>query len=181
MEYPEIANEIITMAQQDQLLRFDKRPLGDKDKEDEIKRTNQEYELKIRAIIKKIGWPTISKVGREASFKAWLLVQHHSEEFQKESLELMEKVYAENMSEIDPQNIAYLKDKILVRQNSKQLYGTQAKKASDGKFYIFPIEDRAHVNERRKAVGLNTLEEYMNGDLFQGFNLQITDDLTLFP
>jgi hypothetical protein len=50
---------------------------------------------------------------------------------------------------------AYLVDRVAVAENRKQTYGTQF----DGQ-EPFPIDDEAHVDQRRKAVGMGTLAEY---------------------
>jgi len=78
----------------------------------------------LKKLIKKIGWPTTSAVGRVASQAAWLLVQHadHDPKFQDNCLKLMKKLPRDEVSLI---NIAYLEDRVRVANNKPQLYGTQ--------------------------------------------------------
>ena len=52
-------------------------------------------------------------------------------------------------------HITYLTDRILTKQNKKQLYGTQF---SNGQPY--PIKDKSNLNKRRKKRGLGSFEEY---------------------
>ncbi len=55
---------------------------------------------------------------------------------------------------------AYLVDRVRVSRQQPQVYGTQFTQSADGGFQPQPIEDSAHVDERRKSVGLVSLAEY---------------------
>ncbi len=114
---------------------------------------------RMKEIIEQIGWPTRSKVGKYASESAWLLVQHadHDRAFQKMCLDLMK---AQSAGEVSPANIAYLEDRVRVGEGRPQLYGTQFYADEAGNIGPRPIEDPDHVDERRKAVGLQPLSEY---------------------
>ena len=66
-------------------------------------------------------------------------------------------------------HLAFLEDRILMRNKKKQLYGTQAvwdKTLRKNK--IYPIEDLKNVNQRRKKLGLESIEKYAesNGYIF---------------
>jgi hypothetical protein len=56
-------------------------------------------------------------------------------------------------------HVAYLTDRVLVAEGHPQIYGTQFK-PENGHMVPFPIQDEEHVDERRKEVGLSSLEEY---------------------
>jgi len=110
-------------------------------------------------IIEKIGYPTILKVGEKASKAAWLVIQHAISQppFMKKCFELLKKaVSRENASPLD---LAYLTDRIAVFEGGAQLYGTQFDWDESGVLNPQPFDDLAQVNQRRKALGLNTLEE----------------------
>jgi hypothetical protein len=79
----------------------------------------------LKGIVAERGWPTISQVGEEAAFNAWLLVQHadHDPLFQLRSLRLMEPLVAQG--EVTKQNYAYLYDRIMLKLAGKQRYATQ--------------------------------------------------------
>ena len=104
------------------------------------------------------GWPLISEVGEEASDAAWLLVRHadHKPEFQARCLDIL-KALPEG--EVRPANIAYLEDRVRLAQGRPQLYGTQFYREGDT-FGPWPIEDEAHLEERRAAMGLGTFEAH---------------------
>lgn len=64
--------------------------------------------------------------------------------------------------DINPMAIAMLEDRILVNSGKKQLYGTQYFYTDDKgmkKRVIYPIEDIMNIDDRRKAVGLQSLRE----------------------
>lgn len=110
-------------------------------------------------IIDIIGYPTIEKVGKEANEAAWLVIQHAigQPEFMRKSAKLLEKEVRQNRA--DPKSLAYLTDRIAVLEGKEQLYGTQFDWDKHGNLSPSPIDDVNKVNERRKSMGLNTLDE----------------------
>jgi hypothetical protein len=145
-----IADEIMKMSEADQQMRKS----GQWDSSIDIANTQR-----MKEIVAQIGWPTRSKVGGRASEMAWLLVQHadHDRAFQAMCLDLMK---AQSAGEVSPANIAYLEDRVRVGEGRLQLYGTQFYADEAGNFGPKPIEDPDHVDERRKAIGLQPLSEY---------------------
>lgn len=115
---------------------------------------------RMRGIIAEIGWPTRSKVGEAAEHKAWLLVQHADADraFQRECLELMRE---QPEGEVCAKHLAYLDDRIRTGEGRPQLYGTQLRGGPSGELAPSAIEDPEHVDERRAAVGLGPLSEYV--------------------
>jgi hypothetical protein len=113
----------------------------------------------MQQIVADSGWPTISKVGQHASHMAWLLVQHadHDRDFQRSCLALMR---AQLVGEVNPQDIAYLEDRVRVGEGRPQLYGTQFHTNEQGELEPYPIEDQNQVDTRRAEVGLSSLAEY---------------------
>jgi hypothetical protein len=110
---------------------------------------------RIREIISAHGWPGRSLVGEDGASAAWLLAQHADDdpEFQQRALELMRA--AVDAGDADAGELAYLTDRVLVAQGKPQLYGTQF-----GVSGPQPIEDEAHLDERRAAVGLEPFADY---------------------
>lgn len=117
---------------------------------------DQDSQTRMMEIIESDGWPTISKVGPEASNAAWLLVQHApSLEFMERCLTLMKTCPA---GEVKPANIAFLEDRVLMINGEPQIYGTQFQgRGKDMK--VYPIKDPEHIDERRASVGLDTFKE----------------------
>lgn len=61
----------------------------------------------------------------------------------------------------NPGNLAYLEDRVALREGRKQIYGSQAaKNKKTNKMYISPMIDPDNVDKRRAEVGLGTIAEY---------------------
>jgi len=155
-----IAQEIREMYKQDQEMR--KRALSNEgiiesNEDDTLDRRNTE---RMKEIVDKIGWPTISRFGEEISNAAWLLVQHADQdvEFQKRCLDLIKDL---PQGEVSKRNLAYLEDRARVNEGRPQLYGTQFGGEGDA-YGPKPIEDPDHVDERRAALGMESLADYRN-------------------
>jgi hypothetical protein len=113
----------------------------------------------LNKVIKIIGWPTISKVGKEASDAASLIARHadHDVAFQKECLRIMSRCERYDVPEIE---IAYLHDRICVNEKRPQFFGTQFTTDVYGAYGPQPIELPEFVDERRAEVGSVSLAEY---------------------
>jgi hypothetical protein len=119
-------------------------------------RDNTEW---LRSVIQEWGWPERSLVGEHGADAAWLLAQHsdHDVAFQRECLDLLEAAVASG--DASRSNLAYLSDRVLLKERGKQVYGTQFTNGPDGP-EPQPIEDPESVEERRAAAGLISLAEY---------------------
>jgi hypothetical protein len=115
----------------------------------------------LETIIEQQGFPGLSVVDVDGLQAMFLLIQHSPNfEFQKKCLALMELALPQGES--DPVHVAYLTDRILMREGKPQIYGTQGSSLENGVIVPHPIEGEEHVNERRKAIGLEPVEEYFN-------------------
>ena len=117
----------------------------------------------VRQIFKSYGYPGYDKVGEESSNQFWLLVQHADKhpEFQDSVLNKM-KTEANKKNASLP-NYAYLVDRVKVNTNQLQIYGTQMKINGAGTSYEpKPVFEPEKLNERRRLVGLTTIEDYVN-------------------
>ncbi|MES2061505.1 MAG: DUF6624 domain-containing protein [Bacteroidota bacterium] len=119
-------------------------------------------EAEAKRIITKYGYPGYSLVGESGSSRFWAIVQHCDDDiaFQQKVLLLMKKeVGRKNAS---GENYAYLTDRVLSNLNQKQLYGTQGiRDPKTKKWTPLPIKDAAHVEARRKAIGMISLKQYI--------------------
>ena len=152
-----IAIELNEMAAQDQKMRFDhQNPNIRAEFDPEIDRNNTS---RLKEIVQHLGRPTISLVGEEASYAAWLIIQHadHDTVFQKKCLELMKKT---PKGDVLLPNIAYLTDRVAVNLGKPQTYGTQFYKNTRGEIVPRPIRNPKTVEQRRKRMGLETFEVY---------------------
>lgn len=112
---------------------------------------------RLKKIVAEFGCIDIPRFGQNTSHYAWLIVQHanHDIAFQEEYLALMLK------SEVLNRDVAYLTDRIAILRGEPQTYGTQFDPATLLSNYSpYPIKNMEVVDQRREAMGLNTMEEH---------------------
>lgn len=154
-----LAAELRSMAQEDQRIR--KRLLQEFSVEKgwmECRRVDVANTDRLREIVNRHGWPGRSLVGKKGAGQAWLLAQHASPNFQRQTLRLLAE--AVDRGEATQRQLAYLTDRVRMNEGRDQLYGTQFKGASDGTWVPWPIEKPEQLDARRKAVGLEPFAEY---------------------
>ncbi len=173
--YEALRDELVRMGEEDQRYRAElqdrlikrsivgasapsEEDLALQKKQDEIDRRNL---ARLEAIVGQHGWPVRSLVGEEASGAAFLILQHADLTFQKKYFPLLKKAAAEGEARLA--DAAMLEDRIRMREGKKQIYGTQVHSGPEagGKLELYPIEDEGHVEERRAAVGLPPLADYL--------------------
>lgn len=123
-----------------------------------VDRANQQTVI---SIIKKCGFPDGAVLGKEAVEAAFFVIQHADLALQKQYYADFEK--GAQKGYLSKSALALMEDRILMREGKKQKYGTQLTKDDNGEWQVYPIEDPEHVNERRAAVGLGPIEEYLAG------------------
>jgi len=150
----EIAKELIDMAHhdlqvRDKLLKEGKLSAGYNPEMESVHKKNA---ARLNEIINAIGYPTRLIVGEEASNAAWLIVQHAISE-----PALMKKCYkllSASDGEVNPQNLAYLHDRICYFEGRPQKYGTQFDNRG-----LYPVEDIEEMIRLRKELQLGELEQ----------------------
>jgi len=161
MKHQEIAKKIISLKSADLQLRnnlIEEGELSDGYNTAMKNMHNSNAEI-LDEIIDTIGYPTIELVGIEASEAAWLVIQHAIEKpsFMIKCLKLLQQVSNNNSTYLT--QVAYLQDRIAVFQGRLQLYGTQFDWDKQGELSPQDYDDIIKVNQRRKSIGLNTLQE----------------------
>lgn len=156
-----IKHVLSEMVKADQAIRSDIVFLNlDACKIAEMQKIDLENTTILKEILTKYDWLTISEFGPEADHNAWLLLQHadQDQEFQKEILKRLEKLYLSG--ETNAQNFAYLYDRIAIKENRLQKYGTQGF-IKDGKWVPYDTEDIENLDSTRETVGLSSFSEYL--------------------
>ena len=113
----------------------------------------------VKRILDTYGYPTYTLVGEESSKHYFLLVQHSDFDlkFQQQALKTMRRaVISKNAS---GQQYAYLSDRIALNEGKPQVYGTQV--LMSGNTRVKPCIAPDKLNNRRKSVGLEPIEEYL--------------------
>ena len=165
----DLAEELKSMAAIDQIAANNAFPPSDythlsqeqwETFKDSVYRKNQK---RTKEILDKYGFVGYDIVGKQGSFNFWLIVQHsdHNPEFQTEVLEKM-KVEVDRKN-AESRNYGLLVDRVKLNLGQGQVYGTQVTyNKHTGQAYPRKLIDSVNVNERRKAVGLEPLEIYLN-------------------
>jgi len=163
----ELADELKRMAEVDQIAAYI--PQGEYTKmsneqwntfKDSVFTTHQK---RLKQIFDQHGFVGFDLAGEEGSQNFWLMVQHsdHDPDFQKEVLNKM-KIQVDNKN-AKPSNYGLLVDRVRLNTGQKQVYGTQVTyNMETGQAFPKSLEDSLNVNERRKSVELEPIEDYLN-------------------
>lgn len=92
----------------------------------------------------------------------WIVIDHASLEKQEQYLPLIEQMSLDGL--IGRDEYAILFDRVAMKQNRKQRYGSQSiqfGKNQDVQLYIWPVENPAAIDSLRASVGLSPLVEYL--------------------
>lgn len=161
MNHSEIAQKIIDLKNNDLELRESLKQNGllGEGYNDEMAKLHDKNAMILENIIDMIGYPVADKVGKEASEAAWLVIQHSigRPKFMRKCARLLENEVKNKNA--DPQHFAYLSDRIAVLEGKPQLYGTQFDWDSSGLLNPDRFDDVSKVNERRKSIGLNNVQD----------------------
>jgi hypothetical protein len=112
----------------------------------------------LKAMLPAKGWFTLSAYGAPAAKAAFLIVQHavNDPDLMKTVLARMEPLLAKK--EVDGEAYALLYDRVSLQFLKRpQRYGSQVQ-CQHGKAVVMTLEDPAHVDDRRKAIGLTMAE-----------------------
>ena len=113
---------------------------------------------RLKEIVRQCGWPTKRLVGGDGVQSAFIVLQHGDHAFQKQMMPAIETAFKHN--QLSNQDYAEFVDRVLVGDGKPQKYGSQVR-FSGGQITIEPIEDEAHVDQRRAKLGLMPLKDYM--------------------
>jgi len=130
--------------------------------QDSVFTTNK---MKVEALFTKYGFLGFDKVGKEGSNHFWLLVQHLDKypEFQNKVLKAMATEVKKGNA--NPNNYAYLYDRVKANAGEKQLFGTQLTYETESTGRAIPkigLADSANVDRLRKEYNLEPLKDYLN-------------------
>jgi len=128
----------------------------------EIERQDIENQKQLKTMLPSRGWFLKNEMGPEALEAAWLIVQHAI----NSDIALVRAVLGSMKAllptgEIEKADYAMLADRVSVVDGVRQTYGTQMI-CNAFKWVLYPIEDEAGVEARRKEMGLGvTLAEQL--------------------
>jgi hypothetical protein len=157
-----LSQELVALAKGDLSIRDElvaDGSLGSYGYHPRMEAVHKDNAARLAAIIEQYGWPGKSLVGEDGAWAAWLIAQHaiSNPPFVRHCLSLLKQAASNN--EVIPWHAAMLEDRVRMYEGKPQIYGTQFQPSKCGELNPYPIENPESVNERRLAVGLNTLEE----------------------
>jgi hypothetical protein len=157
--HPELAEELVRRTDEDRAAQPD--PFGDDvDRQLAYRLVTTRNADRLAEIMDEHGWPTVALVGAEGSRRAWLIAQHADRQLdvQRRAVRLMAEAVATGQA--DTAQLAFLRDRVLTNEGLPQVYGTQIAGVRDGQPVPWPVEDPAHMDERRAAVGIPPFAAY---------------------
>jgi len=99
-------------------------------------------------------------IGNQGNSTLFLVIQHSDLETQLKYLPMMRE--AVKLGNTRASSLALLEDRVALGQGKRQIYGSQIGKDQEtGEYYVLPLIEPEKINERRKQVGLGTIEEYI--------------------
>jgi hypothetical protein len=121
------------------------------------------HKNRLENLINKYGYLGINEIGESGTNDLWLFVQHSDKfpEFQKKVLKSMNK--AVKIGNANPNNYAYLMDRVNANNGEKQMFGTQVDYRLNGQAKPKNgLVDSLNVDKRRKEYNLESLKTYLN-------------------
>jgi hypothetical protein len=117
----------------------------------------------LKNIYNTLGYPTIELVGKESSSRFFTLVQHSDSDVEFQEAMLVEITKELKKGNVSGKNYAFLTDRVQIAQGKPQIFGTQLDYNTDiGQAFPKSLTDSINVNKRRKEIGLEPVEEYLN-------------------
>lgn len=121
---------------------------------------DKENQAALLAVIPQEGWFAESKVGKDASTAAFLIVQHADLDVQRRFLPVLERFAV--AGEASPGNYALMYDRVALREGRPQRFGTQLT-CQNGRWAPAAIEAPEQLEARRATMKLPTMSEYLKG------------------
>jgi hypothetical protein len=104
-------------------------------------------------LVRRCGWPTTSGFGEKAPLYAAMIIRHGDLAYQLKYFPVMKA--AVTLDELPARFLASTEDRIRMLQEKPQIYGSQLVNGKNpNELVLWPIEDEAHVDERRAQVGM---------------------------
>lgn len=162
VQYPKYEQELIRLGTKDQAeIRSHNQKLKSlaSNKEQELlhrqlKKHCHARALKMMEILTDIIEPSISNIGEKGSQWVSVLSLHSYLDEMKVVLDAYQKAYQKNPLNVCKDSIPSLTDRIMVIKLRKQLYGNNWMVDKNGKYFLIPVIDFSHMNDRRAQFGL---------------------------
>jgi len=116
--------------------------------------------ITVKAILDRQGWLGADVIGDKGKKALFLVIQHADLATQETYLPMMKEAVKQGRA--DAFSLALLEDRVAIRNGKRQLYGSQIQRdAETNLYYVLPLEDPDHVDQRRASIGLEPLADYV--------------------
>jgi len=112
----------------------------------------------VSSVLDKFGWIGISETSERANEGLFTCLQHADAVTQKKYLPCLKDAVLKGMAK--KSYYPYLFDRVCMMDGKFQLFGTQISGDYKGNLIFWPIKNAVYVNKRRRAYGLQSIEEY---------------------
>ncbi|MBI1288712.1 MAG: hypothetical protein GC178_14170 [Flavobacteriales bacterium] len=127
----------------------------------EVSARDSVHLVAVKKIIEEHGWLGWNEVGRKGYEALFLVIQHSDTATQRKYLPVLRQAVKDHNAL--PADLALLEDRVLIGLGKKQIYGSQLETdPATGKYFVSPLEDPEHVDERRRKIGLSTMAEHLS-------------------
>lgn len=127
---------------------------------DQIQKQDSINLVKVKRILDERGWLGRNILGDDGNQALFLVIQHADLATQQKYLPMMRE--AVSLGNAQASDLAYLEDRVALDEGRMQIYGTQIGVGSgENEYYVRPLLDPEHVDQRRAMVGLGPLAEYV--------------------
>jgi hypothetical protein len=171
---PALRDELLKMRDVDQKAR-EECAKGNGDEQikclaETLEKVDKPNTARLNEIFSQQGFPTNKLVGKDGVEAFLLLLQHAPDEtLRQKCLKPITKAF--KRKEIPPMAYANYVDRLLVRQNKPQIYGSNFD-IKGGKLVMSETRDRKNLDKRRRRIGLPPIEEYAK-KLKEFYNLEV--------
>jgi len=155
-----IANTSSIKQTQKSIVAFEK-------KSEEIRKSDSLNVLLVTKIIDRYGWLGSNEIGYFGMQTIFLVLQHADLATQEKYLPIIRDAFQNK--KLSPFYLALFEDRLSIKKNKYQIYGTQLFFSKQlGRHFFLPIHQPEQVTEKRKNIGIDTL---VYNDYLRSFNL----------
>lgn len=127
-------------------------------------------ERKVTSILDSYGWPGKEMIGAHGNLTICNVIQHSDNAIRLKYLPMMRQAVKDK--KLEPYLLGRAEDRIATERGDLQVYGTQIKYYPKTKtLNVWPVVDPANVDQRRAAIGLDSIAEVLKNRFDIEWNL----------
>ncbi|MCC8407829.1 hypothetical protein LJ707_02740 [Mucilaginibacter sp. UR6-1] len=139
----------------------------------QMKATDKENQQFVGGLLDTCGWP--KGLSAENNHTIFLVIDHGEIPFMNKYFPYVKQ--QADLGVVPKSDLATIQDRVLLRNGKKQVYGTQTFKAG-AVVNVWPVDNIDGLAERRKAMGLEPMDEYLEA-VKKAYHAEVTWDKSL--